>query len=74
MIVLIKDDNGVVWNITELFCRDDMSLKKLELTCKFSQLLYQMFFGRDDDDFLTGITILEDSGNPTDNRCLTSTW
>ena len=33
-----------------------------------------MFFGRDDDDFLTGITILEDSGNPTDNRCLTSTW
>ena len=76
MVVFIENDNVLRFNhtLSECLLSDVKGLLEPQLFAKFVQLIYQMFFGRDDDDFLTGITFLEDSGNPTDNRCLTSTW
>ena len=50
MIVLIKDDNGILWNLIEILLCEKRGVKELEHRRKVFQLLEQMFFGRDDVD------------------------
>ena len=74
MVVLIEDDNVISSNETDRRLSDEKGALEIKLVTEVSQLFYQMVFGRDDVDFLTGITLFDDSGTPADNRCLTSTW
>ena len=74
MVVLIEDDNVILSNEIDRRLSDEKGALEIKLVTEVSQLLYQMSFGRDDVDCLCGITLLDDSGTPADNRCLTSTW